>query len=523
VSQAPTVKVLLVEDDEDDAVLTRGLLREIEGRTFELEWVKDFEPGLERLCQGVYDVCLVDYRLGERNGVEFIELAMRRECRGPIILLTGQGDHEIDVAAMNAGAADFLNKGQINAGMLERSIRYAIQQRRAEEQRIRLFMEQAARAEAEAANRAKDQFLAVLSHELRTPLTAVLASVDAMNKSCGLSGTATELVDIIRRNVELEARLIDDLLDLTRVSRGKLELHRQPVDVHDELKHAVKMCRQGDAQQKRIDVRLEAGAVHHWVSGDPARLQQVFWNLLKNAIKFTPEGGTVEVRTANAADDAVRVSVSDTGIGIDPEALPKIFNAFEQGDKSITRQFGGLGLGLAITRALVERHGGKISAESEGRYRGATFIVELHAVPAPLTEPEEPAPAELGLAAADVRILLVEDHADTARTMTLLLRSLGYRVTTAGSVASALEAAQSEKFDLLISDVGLPDGTGLDLMQQLLSRGPMRGIVLSGFGMEEDVRRSLEAGFSLHLTKPIDLQRLEAAIERVTPGAAAGS
>jgi signal transduction histidine kinase len=471
----------------------------------------------------VHDVCLVDYRLGEHNGVEFIERAMQRECRAPIILLTGQGDHEIDMAAMNAGAADFLNKGQINADMLERSIRYAIQQRRAEEQRIRLFMEQAARAEAEAANRAKDQFLAVLSHELRTPLTAVLASVDAMHKSCGLSGTATELVDIIRRNVELEARLIDDLLDLTRVARGKLELQRRPVDVHEELQHAVKMCRQGDAQQKRIDVRMEAGAVHQWVSGDPARLQQVFWNLLKNAVKFTPEGGKVEVLTVNVRDDdAVRVSVRDTGIGIDAEALPKIFNAFEQGDKSITRQFGGLGLGLAITRALVELHGGRIMAESEGRYRGATFTVELQTVPAPLSEPEEPAPAELGLATADLRILLVEDHADTARTMTLLLRSMGYRVTTAGSVASALEAAASEKFDLLISDVGLPDGTGLDLMQQLQSRGPMRGIVLSGFGMEEDVRRSLEAGFSVHLTKPIDLQRLEAAIERVTPGAAAG-
>jgi CheY-like chemotaxis protein len=179
-------------------------------------------------------------------------------------------------------------------------------------------------------------------------------------------------------------------------------------------------------------------------------------------------------------------------------------------------------LGLAITRALVELHGGKISAESEGRYRGATFTVELHTVPAPLTEPEEPAPAELGLTPTHLRILLVEDHADTARTMTLLLRSLGYRVTTAGSVATALEAAGAEKFDLLISDVGLPDGTGLDLMQKLLARGPMRGIVLSGFGMEEDVKRSLDAGFSLHLTKPIDLQRLEAAIERVTPGAAAG-
>ena len=520
-SEAP-VKVLLVEDDEDDAVLTRGLLREIEGRTFALEWIKDFDAGLERLCGGGYDVCLVDYRLGERNGVEFIEEAMERDCRGPIILLTGQGDHDIDMAAMNAGAADFLTKGAISADVLERSIRYAIQQRKAEEQRIRLFMEQAARAEAEAANRAKDQFLAVLSHELRTPLTAVLASVDALQKSCGLSSVGTELVDIIRRNVELESRLIDDLLDLTRVARGKLELQRRPVDVHEELRHAVKMCQQGDAEQKRIAVRSEAQAVHHWVSGDPARLQQVFWNLLKNAVKFTPEGGKVEVRTANVREDVVRVSVSDTGIGIDADALPKIFNAFEQGDKSITRQVGGLGLGLAITRALVELHGGKISAESEGRYRGATFTVELQTVPAPLTEPEEPAPAELGLTPTHLRILLVEDHADTARTMTLLLRSLGYRVTTAGSVATALEAAGAEKFDLLISDVGLPDGTGLDLMQKLLARGPMRGIVLSGFGMEEDVKRSLDAGFSLHLTKPIDLQRLEAAIERVTPGAAAG-
>ena len=515
-----SIRVLLVEDDEDDVVLTRQLLREIDPEAFDLNWTDDFDEGLKRLDRGGYDVCLVDYQLGARDGVEFIAQAVGRGTGAPIILLTGQGDRAVDVAAMNAGAADFLSKQHLSSSLLERAIRYSIQQKKAEQQRIRLLMEQAARAEAEAANRAKDEFLAVLSHELRTPLTAVLLNVSELEQEAGPTGKVRELVDVIRRNVDLEARLIDDLLDLTRIARGKLELRRQVVDLHEQIEHAVRSCCAVEIEEKKLAVKVHAAAERCHVWGDPARLQQVLWNLVKNAVKFTPEGGRIEIATANDPGGRLLVSIRDSGIGIHPDALPRIFNAFEQADRSITRQFGGLGLGLAICKALVELHGGTIRADSAGPGQGATFYIALP-VTAPCP-PEGVAPLEGPADAArrgSVSILLVEDHADTVRAMQRLLRRRGYNVQSATSMAEALRAAADSPFDLVVSDIGLPDGSGLELMRHLLARRPIRGIALSGFGMEQDVERSRAAGFSEHLIKPIDLAQLEAAIVRVSASA----
>ncbi len=517
------VRVLLVEDDEDDMLLTTQLLREIELTRFDVHWVTDYAAALEELCSDRFDVCLADYRLGPHNGVDLVRDASRRGCRVPVILLTGQGGHEVDLAAMNAGAADFLNKGQITAAAMERSIRYTIQHRRAEEQRLGLLREQAARAEAEAANRAKDQFLAILSHELRTPLTAVLMSANALEQEKGIPPASSDLVQIIKRNVELESRLIDDLLDLTRIARGKLEIRREGVDLHQQLKDSIMMCCGTEVAEKRLQVRVEASAEHHHVWGDGARLQQVLWNLIRNAVKFTPEGGLVAVRTRNSegrgdGPELIVIEVSDTGIGIERDALPKIFNAFEQADRNITRQFGGLGLGLAICRVLVELHGGRISAHSKGRDQGSTFTLELPVAVVPHGhEGMEDQPEELAETSPDrnVSILLVEDHADTANAMTRILNRRGYDVHPASSMAEALRVADKNEFDVLVSDIGLPEGSGLELMRQLLSKGPIKGIALSGFGMEEDVTRSREAGFVEHLTKPIDLGQLEAAIARV--------
>jgi signal transduction histidine kinase len=331
------VKVLLVEDDEDDVVLTRQLFADIEGGAYEVEWVADYDKGLERACSGEYDVCLVDYRLGERDGVEFIREAVLGACHAPIILLTGQGDRAVDVAAMNAGAADFLNKGGLRATDLERSVRYAMQHKRAEEERIKLFAEQARRAEAEAENRAKDQFLAALSHELRTPLTPVLFTVEDLEQEADMPERLRESLALIKRNVQLEARLIDDLLDLTRVAHRKLEVRREVVDVHAQLRHAVDTCGfavgEGQVSGKRLKVHVRVGAARHHAVGDPARLQQVFWNLIKNAIKFTPDGGRIDIRTRNEGDQTVAVEVKDTGIGIEPAALARVFNAFEQAER----------------------------------------------------------------------------------------------------------------------------------------------------------------------------------------------
>lgn len=528
-----SVRLILVEDDEDDMVLTTQLLRDIGMTRFDVKWVSDYHDALEELSANRHDVCLADYRLGEHNGVDLAKEAISHGCRVPIILLTGQGDHEIDLAAMNAGAADFLNKGQITPPILERSIRYAIQHRRMEEQRIGFLREQSARAEAEAANRAKDQFLAILSHELRTPLTAVLMSASALDLEKSVPGKSRELVQIIKRNAELEARLIDDLLDVTRIARGKLEIRREIVDLHSQIQDAVHLSCGAEIAAKgiRVQVNLHAQEYHVW--GDAARLQQVLWNLIRNAVKFTPEGGEIEVTTSNDAAQAlgqvdslgpsqnaqmILVEVRDTGIGIEPEALPRIFNAFEQVDRNITRQFGGLGLGLAIGRKLVQMHGGQISAHSAGRNQGATFSIELPVAVniAGVGHTDHPADSAIAHASKDVSILLVEDHPDTARAMSKILKKRGYHVHSAPSMAQALQIADTTEFDLLISDIGLPDGSGLELMRALCSKRPVKGIALSGFGMEEDVSRSRAAGFTEHLTKPVDIKHLEDAIARVT-------
>lgn len=377
---------------------------------------------------------------------------------------------------------------------------------------------QQARTEAERANLAKDQFLAMLSHELRTPLTPVLNSVLALEHEEELSAEGRASLEMIRRNVELEARLIDDLLDLTRISKGKVQLNREIVDGHSLLRTALEIC-QADVDQKHLDLTLNLGARDVQLQADPARLQQIFWNLIKNAVKFTPKGGRVMITTGNDESGAFRVEIADSGMGIDADSLPKIFNAFEQGERT---RLGGLGLGLAITKALVERHKGSISAESAGRNQGAKFTVVL-----PLSRQKSGGKMSSAAPSFDnrqsMRILLVEDHEDTNRSLTNLLRRRGYAVQSANSVQSALDLAATEQFDVLVSDIGLPDGSGIDLMQTLHATHPLIGIALTGFGMEDDIQRSQKVGFEHHLVKPVDLNRLDALIQTAaqTPGATA--
>ncbi len=365
---------------------------------------------------------------------------------------------------------------------------------------------------AEAASKAKDHFLAALSHELRTPLTPVLLRVAALARSPGLPEPLRADLQMIQRNVELEAKLIDDLLDLTRVSRGKLSLHLEAVDVHVLLEHTIAICSEG-MEARTLAIGFEPGADERHVRADAARLQQVFWNLLKNAVKFTPAGGTVRVVTRNPEPGRVEVAVIDPGIGIAPEDLPRLFNAFEQGNPTITRTFGGLGLGLAICKALVDQHGGTLTGLSPGRGQGATFTVGLATVPAP--EAARPAGAAAGPADPPaLRLLLVEDNEPTLLVMADLLELAGHDVKPAATVRAARELAASHTFDLVVSDLGLPDGSGFELMRELRERYGLQGIAVSGFGMEEDLRRSREAGFREHLVKPVDIDKLKAAIAR---------
>ena len=365
---------------------------------------------------------------------------------------------------------------------------------------------------AEAASKAKDHFLAALSHELRTPLTPVLLRVAFLAGSLDLPEKLRADLRMIQRNVELEAKLIDDLLDLTRVSRGKLALHFEATDVHALLEHVVAICSEGiEARELRIE--LEPGAAERHVWADSARLQQVFWNLIKNAVKFTPTGGCIRVITANPQPGRIEITVIDPGIGIAPEDLPRLFDAFEQGAPEITRTFGGLGLGLAICKALVDQHGGALTGLSPGRGQGATFTVSLATVAAP--QAAEPAGSVLRPAEPPpLRLLLVEDNEPTLEVMAALLELAGHDVKAAPDLRTARGLAEIHTFDLVVSDLGLPDGNGFDLMSELRDRYGLRGIAVSGFGMEEDLRRSHDSGFLEHLVKPVDVDKLKAAIAR---------
>jgi PAS domain S-box-containing protein len=407
-----------------------------------------------------------------------------------------------------------------------------------------------ARSAAESANRAKDQFLAVLSHELRTPLTPAVAAMSLLRTDVRLPADVREDLKMVSRNLDLEVRLIADLLDVSRVISGKLYLEKRAVDVAAAIREAAAIVR-GDLDAKGQSLAVDLEGTPYLAAADAARLQQVFWNLLRNSVKFSPPRSHITIRgrvlplqrcplawsqpcavgkgdcplppAAGALPGGnLVVEVIDNGSGIDADMVPKLFNVFEQEQKA--RSFGGLGLGLSICKAVVEMHGGTIYARSEGRGRGSTFTVRLPvaqcALAAAVERPAPPVPAEtvphLHAAGRPLRVLVVEDHEDTAMMMQVLLRLEGHDVVLAGSVAAGLAAAAEHEPDLLISDVGLPDGSGLDLMQQLIARGDhLPAIALSGYGTPADIEKSKAAGFLEHLVKPLNgVESLAAAIAR---------
>ncbi|MBV8586917.1 MAG: response regulator [Verrucomicrobia bacterium] len=366
---------------------------------------------------------------------------------------------------------------------------------------------------ARAASAAKDQFLAILSHELRTPLTPIFAILNGIEQYADLPGRVASDLQVIKRNLQLETRLIDDLLDLTLISKGKLSVQREITDVHALIRSVGELCEDEiNKQQIIFELRLEAPRFH--VLADAGRLQQALWNLLRNAIKFSDPDGKIEVYTFTTSDSQFCIRITDKGRGISPDLLEIIFQPFEQGDDSVHRQFGGLGLGLAICKSVVDAHEGRIWAESPGLGKGATFVVCL-----PLTETPQ-----LGNASARrttpnppskaVRILLVDDHEDTLTFLSYALTRAGHEVVTASSCQEAMSIARQQEFELLISDLSLRDGTGYELMSGLQAVSSAKGIALSGFGMKEDVERSLAAGFSAHVVKPCNLSVLNAAIEK---------
>jgi signal transduction histidine kinase len=396
-----------------------------------------------------------------------------------------------------------------------------------EQERVNLLLrEQSARLEAEAANRLKDEFLATLSHELRTPLNAIMGWAHVLNQSTGDRATVQRAAAVIRQNAVSQAQLIEDILDVSRIVGGKLVLDTKPLQMRSVIEDAIDALAPA-AAAKTIRVERLLGADVQ-VVGDRDRLQQVVWNLVSNALKFTPKGGRIEVELRDEADDAT-VRVTDSGIGIAADFLPFVFDRFRQADSSMSRRHSGLGLGMAIVRHLVELHGGTVSAESDGEGRGATFKLRLpkrmDTTPIADTLPERPEPKSETLAEFEhlhgVHVLIVEDDADSRNVLALLLQRLGAMVEAVPSAREAVDRVSSRRPDVLVSDIGMPEEDGYSLIRRLRQLpgdigNRLPAIALTAYARKQDAEAALGAGFDYHLPKPVAPAELVRAIKRVT-------
>jgi PAS domain S-box-containing protein len=420
-------------------------------------------------------------------------------------------------------------------------LRDITQRKQDEQERLELLQrERAARAEAESANRIKDEFLAVLSHELRSPLNPILGWAKMLRTGeCDRINTNRAL-ETIERNAKLQAQLIEDLLDVSRILRGKLVLNINPVNLISTIEAAIETV-QLAAQAKSIQIHTVFNSNVGLILGDTNRLQQIFWNLLSNAIKFTPHGGRVEVRlervevedSANKvetlkrvslSDSFAQISITDTGKGINPEFLPHVFEYFRQENSSTTRQFGGLGLGLAIVRFLTEMHGGLVTADSQGEGQGATFTVKL---PIVSEEPQDRLDEDLYAlnstshsSLAGLRILIVDDEPDIRELVTFILEEAGAEVCSTKSATAALAVIEKSVPDILVCDIGMPDVDGYMLMRQIRALPPEKGgqmlaVALTAYAGEYNEKQALDAGFQLHLSKPVDPDTLVKEIYRL--------
>jgi signal transduction histidine kinase len=515
--------ILIVDDRPDKLMALEATLASL-GQNLVL--AHSGTEALRLLLQRDFALIVLDVSMPGMDGFETASLIRRRKNSEltPIIFISAVNYSDTHLSrGYSLGAVDYI-LAPIVPEILRAKVSFFIELHKKSEQvkrhaetQAQLIREQAAREEAEAANKAKDRFLATLSHELRTPLTPVLFASSMLSRDQTVPEYVREASEIIVRNVQVEARLIDDLLDVTRISQGKFAVRREFVDAHELLRRACKISLD-TATAKDLPVLFDLGALEHQVYADPARLEQVFWNLINNAVKFTVPPGQITLRSSNPQANWIRLEVIDNGIGIPTDALPRIFDPFEQvgGVGS-----GGLGLGLTICKAIVDLHGGLISAFSDGVNHGANFVIEL---PTETRSCAEHSPSQMectqsgGNAAEsnNYRIFLVDDHVDSVREVRRFLEKSGYLVTTADSINAALRIAQGQKFDLLVSDIGLPDGEGHDLVRQMRERGhKSKCIALSGYGTEQDITRSHAAGFQEHLVKPVLPQDLLTTIKRL--------
>ena len=491
----------------------------------------DGHRGLEQALALKPDVILTDVMMPGMGGEALVSaLRAQPELEGiPIVVLTAKADDELRVRLLREGVQDYLTKPVVpeelrvqldNVVTLKRT-RDVLQGAVSSQSRdLTALADQLA-----AANRTKDEFLAILSHELRTPLTPILTWANLIREREMDPATRDRGLRAIERNAKLQARVIEDLLDVSRVITGKLRLHVKPIAVDPVVHAAIESLRPGaDAKGLQLDAVVDAEPA--MVSGDAERLQQIVWNLLSNAIKFTPRGGRIEVRLEQT-EEHVRLTVADDGIGIDPAMLPRLFDRFWQADSSMTRAHGGLGLGLAVVRHLVEMHGGTVHAESTGTDRGATFTVTLPALVArgslgnPHPQAEESASSQRTQRLKGLKVLVVDDDQDTCETIAAVLASAGAEIRTCFSASQALSEIDAWVPDLLVSDIAMPGDDGYTLIRKIRTRtteegGRMLAVALTAYGRSEDRTKALSAGFQVHVGKPVEPSQLVSVVENVT-------
>ncbi len=505
-ASSETRNVLLVEDSDGDARLIVEMLREIVEPRFRLDRVGNLTAGLARLSQGEIDVILLDLSLPETQGLESLFRVHSEFSRVPVVVLTGSKDEELGIKAVQSGAQDYLTKGQIDGPLLARALRYAIERSRIEEE-LRRKVEQLAEMD-----RRKDEFLATLAHELRNPLAPIRNSLHILRMSAGSDAAAGRVHEIMERQVCHLVRLVDDLLEVSRITRGKIELRKERVELAAVLRSAVETSTPLiDAARHQLAITLPAEPVI--LEADAIRLSQVISNLLNNAAKYTEEGGQIWL-TARRQNGEAAISVRDSGLGIPPQMLHRVFDMFAQVDRTLNRAQGGLGIGLALARTLVEMHGGRIEVHSDGPGRGSEFILYLPVVQDALAD--EAAETNGGLQSmtpCQQRVLVVDDNRDAADSLGMLLKFLGADTYVVYDGPSALAALPLYRPTVILLDIGMPSMDGHEVARRVRHTPGFRDVLLiamTGWGQEEDRRRSKAAGFDQHLVKPANAEAVQA-------------
>src|SRR5690349_20530859 len=514
---------LLVVDDEESLRITTAAIFENEG--YIVDTASSGDEAIDLLSNSDYDLVLTDLHMEGGDGLSVLNRIRQRAPLTISVVLTGFASVESAIAALQEGAYDYLvkpcdiesMKHTIRRGVEHRRLMLAEQKARADLQQLNLDLEQRIEertaelkrlnAELADANRAKDVFLATLSHELRTPLTPVVGWIKLLRSGALDEKSVSQALDAIERNAWLQSRLIDDLLDTSRIATGKLHFEPKAIDLNMAVKAAVDTVRTS-AAARNIELSVTLHPASLVVMGEPLRLQQIAWNMVSNAIKFTDPGGKVTMHTGLSGAQAY-LTVVDTGIGIAPDFLPHVFDRFRQADGSTSRRHGGLGLGLAIADALAKMHGGWLAAQSEGVGRGATFTltIELALAERVATESVDQKVHSL----EGLEVLIVEDSPDTLLLLSTIFRREGANVATASSAAEALSSAVTNQPHIIVSDIGMPDVDGYQLLEQLrllpgLSEVP--AIAVAGYASEEDRERALSVGYLALVPNPIDVDIL---------------